>query len=110
MFSGGVGSLPVNWPSFPDFSFPSGPFGSSCGPQGSVAATWIPDFNTEACDEHDQCYGFCAENCLGNSCKNICDAGLGMSIPAYGAATYMFGGEAVYNNLEEQNNCNDCIR
>ncbi len=44
-----------------------GPFGGSCGPEGSILATWIPDIFPESCAEHDECYG------EQESCQKQCD-------------------------------------
>lgn len=100
----GLGCLPIDWP---NARFPDGPFGPICGSEGSTAATYIPDFVKKACKKHDICYDSCARRCEDSACKLVCDGELASSLPLYGLATALGGGDT-YDNLLEKYNCNDC--
>lgn len=84
-----------------------GPFGPSCGPEGSRGATWTPDIYSAACAEHDRCYDRCAKACEGLACKLFCDFQLAIALPPYGLATAL-GGGPTYNDLLKKYGCNDC--
>lgn len=99
---------PNHWSAYTfDPANPVGPFGPVCGPEGSIFATWLPDFTPTACQRHDDCYEDCARNCQGKDCKIRCDMELYGSNPLYGLGV-LLGGENTYNNLRNKYGCNEC--
>jgi RHS repeat-associated protein len=99
---------PTHWSAYKFYpGNPVGPFGPICGPEGSIFATWLPDFTPGACRSHDDCYEDCASNCQGNDCKIRCDMELYDSNPPYGLGV-LLGGKTTYNNLKDRYGCNEC--
>ena len=41
-----------------------GPFGGTCGAEGTKAARWIPDLFPNSCRKHDKCYSDCSKTKL----------------------------------------------
>lgn len=86
---------------------PIGPYGTICGAEGTIEATWIPDISPAAYKRHDDCCDKCAKKCAGYDCKNKCDWELFRFNPPYGMATRLWGKDA-YDAAKSKNGCSNC--